>query len=425
MKNMKNILVAALAAAAIGSANAETIYVTGSTAFRGAANTALKAMSGMTLLAADNTSLTSAGNLLFTNSGGFLVNVHWSGSEAGIQSILNTNAVFGYLPEDGSAGTNGTTTATSAGATNSHYAQISFSDTYQATSVFNGKKAGDGFNYPAASADTQVGVVAFTYIASKGFPSNGVSMTATAAQNLFANGFCSAALLTGSSANQQDVCYLLGRNKDSGTRLSTLIVTGTGVASTVHQFAVATNSYITNSGSAAGTAVLQGASGNTNTLISYPVETINGISSAVAGNSGYSSGGTLCGFMTNTYAPQGTFVVDGATTTPLGGSYTGNTYLIGYAGQSDANSKVSSGLIELPYEGVLASTNAIAQGQYPFWSYEHCLKGPNSTAHTATFYTALCAQVVGTPTSTLSPNVSLGDMQVARLTDGGVITQNY
>ena len=421
MKNMKNILVAALAAAAIGSAHAETVYVTGSTAFRGAANLALQAMSGMTLLASDNTAIKSAGNLLFTNSGGFLVNVHWSGSEAGIQSILNTNAVLPYLPEDGTAGTAGTNSVTPATASVNHYAQITFSDTYQATSIFNGKKAGDGFNYPNASADNQVGVVAFTYVASKGFPSNGVSMTASTAQNLFANGFCNAALLTGSSANQQDVCYLLGRNVDSGTRLSTLIVTGTGVATTVHQFAVATN-YSMN---ANGTAALAGTT-TTNTLISYPVETINGISSKVAGNSGYSSGGTLCGFFAKQFAPQPSFVVDGvANSTPLGGVYSGNTYLIGYAGQSDANGQTANGLVILPYEGVLPSTNAIAQGQYPFWSYEHCLKGPNSTAHSGSFYTSLVNQVNGTPTSTLTPNVALGDMVVARLVDGGVITQNY
>jgi len=421
MKNMKNILAAALVAAAIGSAHAETVYITGSTAFRGAANLALQSMSGMTLLASDNTVIKSAGNLLFTNSGGYFVNVHWSGSEAGIQSILNTNAVFGYFPEDGSAGSAGTNSVSPAGATNNHYAQIAFSDTYQATSVFNGKKAGDGFNYPNVAADTQVGVVAFTYIASKGFPTNGVSMTASTAQNLFANGFCNAALLTGNSTNTNDVCYLLGRNIDSGTRLSTLIITGTGVASTIHQFAVAT-SYTTN---ANGTATLTGTT-TTNTLISYPVETINGISSRAEGNSGYSSGGTLCGFFAKQFAPQPTFVVDGATnSTPLGGVYNGNTYLIGYAGQSDANGQVANGLVILPYEGVLPSTNAIAQGQYPFWSYEHCMKGAYKTSHSDNFYTSLVSQVKSTTTATLTPNVALGDMVVSRLVDGGVITQNY
>jgi len=94
MKHTKSILMAALAALTIASASAqETIYITGSTAFRSAANGALLSLYGATLAATDKatTSDATAGNLLFTNCsvGGSTVHiaVAWSGSDAGMQTV--------------------------------------------------------------------------------------------------------------------------------------------------------------------------------------------------------------------------------------------------------------------------------------------------------------------------------------------------
>jgi hypothetical protein len=86
----KTMLAAALAAIAIGSASAETIYITGSTAFRGAANTKINdyitgTLSG-SLVAKDNATLTKAGNLVWKAGDNYYV-AAWSGSEAGIQSV--------------------------------------------------------------------------------------------------------------------------------------------------------------------------------------------------------------------------------------------------------------------------------------------------------------------------------------------------
>ena len=429
MKHTKSLLVAALAALSIGSASAETIYVTGSTAFRSAANTALNGLTGMTRLASDNSTYTSAGNLLFQYVNGGATNyvaVHWSGSEAGIQSICKgadgtTNAaVFGYFDPSQSFATVDSST-NGAQATNKHAGGLSFSDTYQSSSIFNGKKAGDGYNYPAAKKDNKVGIVSFVWAASKGFPTN--NMTTAIAKTILGNGSCGLDFFTGSVAYQQSVVYLLGRNIDSGTRLSTLLEPGYGTATPVTQYAVGTNfTYTTNSsqGITNITASFQGTAA-TNSLLTFPIETINGISSKFVGNSGYSSGGTLCGFLTNSYAGQTTINVDGANP----GLYTGSTYLLGYAGTSDANGKVAGGLIELSYNGVPVSTNAIAQGQYSFWGYEHCLLSPNSDTTVGAFYTNLVTAVKASTTATLSPNVALGDMQVSRAVDGGSITQNY
>jgi len=92
----KNILAAALAALAIGSASAETIYITGSTAFRSAANSQIDSTitnAGGTQNARDNATLGSAGNVVWTTVDGDKVVACWNGSEAGIQSVAGPQSV--------------------------------------------------------------------------------------------------------------------------------------------------------------------------------------------------------------------------------------------------------------------------------------------------------------------------------------------
>jgi len=92
----KNILAAALAALAIGSASAETIYITGSTAFRSAANSQIDSTitnAGGRQEARDNATLGSAGNVVWTTGNGDKVVACWNGSEAGIQSVAGPQSV--------------------------------------------------------------------------------------------------------------------------------------------------------------------------------------------------------------------------------------------------------------------------------------------------------------------------------------------
>lgn len=102
-KMKKTMLVAALAALAIGSASAETIFITGSTAFRAAANCAIdayvNAQNGSNTLgscvqattaAAINGSASTLGGataVLWRLTNGNYISAYWFGSEAGVQSI--------------------------------------------------------------------------------------------------------------------------------------------------------------------------------------------------------------------------------------------------------------------------------------------------------------------------------------------------
>jgi hypothetical protein len=406
-----SLLMAALAAISIGSASAETIYITGSTAFRSSANAAIQTFAtanGGSILAQDNATLGSAGNLLvnYTNASGTnLIDVHWSGSEAGIQSVAGpatgTNAAkIGFFATNATGTNSSGGNSTSAQNTNSQVAQLSFSDTYQATSQFNGTLL--GVSYASLSgfdgADGIVGVVSFNWIGSKNITATNI--TANFANQLLASGTVPLALLTGSSADKTNGVYLVGRNIDSGTRLTTLAEAGFGTKSTVYQ-------YKYNSAAS---------------IQPYPIEVIDGISSSTLGNSGYSSGGTLAGLMTNVLAAGSSLATDTNGTTS---AYTGSNFLVGYAGTSDANGQTANGLVKFSYDGVASSTNAIAQGQYTFWGYEHLYVSASASTAAKAVATGLGAGILATPTSSLTPNVNLNDLVVGRNGDGSPVYNNY
>ena len=111
----KTMLAAALAALAVGSASAETIYITGSTAFRGAANSQIDytiTNAGGTQIARDNATLASAGNIVWTTKDGDKVVACWNGSEAGIQTVAGPQSVTLKSPYIGSIITNAAVTNT-------------------------------------------------------------------------------------------------------------------------------------------------------------------------------------------------------------------------------------------------------------------------------------------------------------------------
>jgi hypothetical protein len=98
---------------------------------------------------------------------------------------------------------------------------------------------------------------------------------------------------------------------------------------------------------------------------------------------------------------------------------------VGYAGTSDANGQTNNGLVKFSYDGVASSTNAIAQGQYTFWGYEHLYVSPSADTAAKAVATGIGTGLIATPTSTLSPNVNLNDLVVGRNGDGSPVYNNY
>jgi hypothetical protein len=98
----KTILAALIAIITAGSVSAETIYITGATAFRGAANNvidayAIASQGGATNLARvafDTNKITSALYGVWKLGNGDYISAHWVGSQAGIQSVTGPSSVI-------------------------------------------------------------------------------------------------------------------------------------------------------------------------------------------------------------------------------------------------------------------------------------------------------------------------------------------
>jgi len=428
MNIKKNILAAAMAVGLVGSASAANVtYIGGATSFRNIANVQIAAYAsnnGGQLLAIDNASIPSAANLLVSYTNGSGVNyivAHWTGAEAGVQSAagpangVSNAATIAFFPTNTVGGTGSPASASLA--TNLHTADITFSENFQSTSIFNGRV--NGVNYSTLTgwdgADGIVAISVYSFAASKGFPTN-TSITSQSFNQLAAGGNIPLTLVTGNATDSTNSVYLVGRNIDAGARLNILAETGYGVRTPVTQYAVATNY---SGGGTNGLATLKGTT-STNSIILYPVESIDGIGSTSAGNSGYGSGSTLVALLTNAYAQGSALSVAGSPA-----SRSGSNFLVGYSAVPDITAKTNAGVVTLGYNGVPFSTNAVAQGQYTLWAYEHIYISPNATSTDTNVAQALGNIIYSLPTSSLSPDVNLGDMQAGRNGDGQIVYSNY
>ncbi len=440
MKHTKSILMAAVAALSIASASAQSvIYVTGATAFRKAANKNLYALYGDKLFASSGaaTNTDSAVGLYFTNcvlSNNAVVDiaVTWTGSEGGIQQVASgTNnkrvPYFDKAKIETVLGTNTTmaqrlgltapdTTSFAIGTyTTLQKGLVGFMDTFPGSSRFKPNvKASDGLVYKSLTA-TAIGVVPYTYIASKGFdtafPERNIS-TGNAQQAL-ESGLIKGQLLTGADADADITIWTMGRNIDSGSRVINHAVNKYGTLTPVVQWKV------TASG------------GNVTKIEKHPTNTLLGIGVAL-GNNGESSGSAMAGFMTNSI-PSGFSNIVSDTGETAGATA---NYLIGYSSVADTLPLVGSGLVPLKYNGVegrcYSQTNAttldagytnITTGRYPYWGYEFI--GYDSTlsgnANVPVLVNQLATRIksLASTNGDLAPNIALGDMKVDRSEDGG------
>jgi len=440
----KTLIVAALAALSIGAASADTNYITGSTAFRKAANSQIAAWvesqgttnGGCGLVWSDTAGASPVGATdiawSWTNgSGTNYIVAHWSGSEGGIQNTAAPRGTktYGYLnvatpgllsnPVAFATGLGaGTTNSTNMLQTNGN---IVFSDTTQSSSIFKNTYAGTTYTSltgcGTSTVSPQVGVVTFAWIVNSSANANILNMTVENARNLLNLGTMPVALLTGSNSDTNSFVWLVGRDIDSGTRITTLGETGYGTSKAVKQYYV---------GSYNG--------GTTNAVYLTPQTTINGVTE-VKGNGGYASGsgsspsGLVYQVKNYGILASGTsLTVD---TNSTANATTGPNYLLGYAGTGDAGKSNAAPLRLLQYAGTTYSDAAVINGQYGFWGYEDLYYNASTTvANTVTVGNGIAAAILGTPTGTSSTGlynagVQLSTMNVSRGSDFAVIVQNY
>ncbi|HSI16018.1 MAG TPA: hypothetical protein VK961_28475 [Chthoniobacter sp.] len=405
MKLLKPLAVAALALAAfVQTSSAVTIYITGSSAFRTAANAAISAnLTGATMKA-------STGSIGFIWTGGSMagfgavtVKATYTGSGNGIQTVAasgtGTPLTVAFVNDAFVNG--GADPVSTASGIDNHVPDFAFSDVFPGATDFTSDNGYDDL------VDNKVAICTFKWIASKNFPA-GLSVDPQFLQYLFTAGKAPLSFLTGNSSDEHAVIFATGRDPDSGTRITAFADSGVGISTPVLQYKP----------------VISAGAVTSHAL--YPIQTINGVSTGTAGNSGESSGATLRGNLTATLPTSG--LTDEAAGTTA-------AYYISYLGIKDAAS-VAANTTELAYKGVLYGTNSTAstvpmvqEGKYSFWSYEHIVNDPNYiTAPASTFYTSVKNTIQGYATGNANLDAGIQDdaaMHVKRDNDGSKIKPKF
>jgi hypothetical protein len=77
---------------------------------------------------------------------------------------------------------------------------------------------------------------------------------------------------------------------------------------------------------------------------------------------------------------------------------------------------VNAGAVELTYNGVAYSVDAVKEGRYTFWGYQHLMYQPTLDAAKKTVADALAAKI-----TTVTAPIKLMDMKCSRTTDGAAV----
>jgi hypothetical protein len=408
MKSLKTFLLAAAGLALGHTLSAQTvIYIAGSNGDRAATNTAIpKLLTGTLTWAGSNASPASANYGIWTggsfNGTPVTIKVSFIGATGAIKALAGGSTVP-FLP-NGTTGTSSSNDPTTLPNPDNHVPDFITSSNFQSTSPYIGTYQGTTY---ATLVDTLTGVLPMKWLASPGF--TGTNFTTQLAQLLYKTGAVPLALFTGSSADQHKIVYAIGRNTDAGQRYIVLTESGLGVNAIVKQYKASITGTSTD-----GNGFVYGGTVNSHTL--WPVETVSGVSSQFAGNSGYTTGANLAPVLTATLGSAAYKLADSAATAG---------YYIGYLTETDANTRaLTHGAVELKWNGVTESDIAIQQGQYTFWGYSHILRKSTLTSGTAfNFYTALRDQIKNTDANVAGLLIST--MNVQRDGEGTPVYASY
>lgn len=323
----------------------------------------------------------------------------FSGSEAGLASVANTTVQNVRLP----ANQNGDGTPPSLTsfynlpnapatfpdpaatppytvfASTTTQGDLALADTSSAVSLTK-TYAFSGFG--TAGASTPLGIVPFTWVKNKNSAPNAswTHLTGVGHSQLlsFMAGTKPAAYFTG-TATDTETCYLVGRNKGSGTRVNTVADTLLYPSTPVQYYVEAY--YPTTDPTAANNGVLTFVGDGTTspgqiTQGGGPVAFTVAPTKAPSGD-GFESGGFVAQEME----------CDGANNVGI---------LIGYLGIGDANTAKNGkagnaanghpanpgGAVWLTLDGVAESNGAVEEGQYSFWGHEHLYGQTSPNAQT-------------------------------------------
>jgi hypothetical protein len=472
MKSLNTLVVASvLALTGAGLASAQQIvHVTGSTAFRVADVTAevdyLNASHAGSTAAYSGSSLTGANtSIIVASDNSFVFENTFNGSIAGDENVAAVGSQLGFPSFSSYTGSytatvSGSSTAAASGgfsasslpATDTAYADISFSDVSAATAqnIIN-EVTTSAYSFTDGGT---VGVVPFVFVANAttdvtdfGSTSTFTSTTSspfkyattTVAANvtpqsfarLWSAGTINSAkkhpeIFTGNLSDSAYTIYALGRDIDSGTRATALAETGYPIKgngapavtqNVVQYFPLDSSSAVVGNASNAAIASF--------TIV--PTQTVDGIS-LTNGNGGYNSGGKLAEALSDTFSGLSKTVeitylgvsdAYNALTNQAGATAGQPALLLSYNGVSFNPAGSSS------TKGYAPSTDLtkIYYGAYTFWSYEHVLFNNNNSFDPTSLVSSLITQLKTDQVDQLSSaGVQLSSMLVSR-TDDGLLVQ--
>ena len=417
---LKTLLIGASALGFAAAAQAQTtvINITGATAFRSAAHSAIMASFtqsgalGTTWnYAHNNTTLTkggSAGRAIYKGTfpgitGTTVIRTSWTGSVEGVRALTKPTLVPETYLTDSVANLSGFTSGEKAGATATETSTVhafAFADMAQAA-------APAAYALPKLSGGP-VGVIAFAPVINKDADASITNITINQFRRLVSNGTIPARMLTG-NASSNGTIYNVARNDGSGTRVIQLAEIGHGQANLV-------KAYLLTGSASLNTPVLAPLTADT---VTYPNTAISNDyrATSVLGNAGYTSGGTIAGWMK--LPSSGNFNIvswvgtpDAVTAVNLVSGVTTGGRVLAYKGEKLDG--VAAGAI------TSADKAKIALGKYSAWSFENLFYV--GTLTTGTPKKAVYDKLVSViPANIGTAGVALTDLTVTRTTDGGVI----
>jgi len=378
-KNMKikaSLMATAASMAFVASSSAQAIIdISGSTAGRSTVDATIKAaLTGETVAwynasSTKNTTSSSSCDGAIYKGGTMLiggvatpvtVRTFWAGSASGVNYVSNqiqldnkflaTSITPGGIELEGAA-------IVLAPASADTVSEFGFSDVKQSATPYQSTLLSE------VGEEESVYVIPFRFVASASCTFTNIT-SQQAVAHFTKGGTTKLGLFTGGT--ETTLVYAMGRDNDSGTRITAFAETGAGVFTLASQY--------------------------TGTVTSGVLGSMVNV-----GDGGYASGGDLA--------------------SRLGGT---GTLAVGYLGLSDATTAITAGAKALTYNGVAFSNAAVQNGSYTFWSYYQQIRNELPAGPALSLYETVKAALIALPSG--SSSVKLTDMLVERQADGATVT---
>jgi hypothetical protein len=427
-------LAGALAGGIAGLASANTIqyvHIAGAPAYRQDSIAVINSVvSGFSGAGETDSTSSGAGNASaeqwyipnYTSGVDLVISASFTGSTAGVEAVSSANSALAqkFIPDATStqAAIGSPTNGSSITISELHVPDFTLSDTFQATTPFNGTvtlrqgTTGTSHNtYTFSSlSGTQLAIEPYVWVGTPGLAARGVTNITTAeAQLLYKNGKLPLSFFTGNNSDETSFVYALSRDPGSGSRLIAVSETGVGVTTSIKTYeptvtgATADGSGNFVHGTISGSVPLYPAGLIASTQIYDPN----------AGDTGYPSFGTA-----NQLGELAAI-----TSTPTVNSTSPSTaeYFVGYFNPTDSAEAEAAGAEQLTYNGTTYSAASLREGAYTFWSYEQLFSLPTLSGNQLSFANAI---VAAWPSASLVSGVQLSGVNVSRTVDGGPITED-